>query len=286
MKYTREQIRRYFRESLEDAIVGWDREVAVECPFCDTPEVSNMSLFLDTGLWYCRSCKAAGDLLDFEERVDGTANSEQDAWERIERNMGIPVWLRGSIDENEDTESASESPIVTQARRYCEEPYRVRRWDIEVYTRRLRHQEEPLYRLLKVLRANTVFITTTKQDAEDLAKLIKGYPPLSERAMPACTAASGLDGRWNWVHGKFLTGKLAIVLAADALPVAGEINAIACSVEEYARKVKLVQLPGLKQNDGVSEWTSKHGIRQLLQLAKKADAWHSEGVGRVIATKC
>ena len=289
--YTREQVRRYFRKSLdeigEETVIPSQEEVLVQCPECDddddidheegTDSTSrNLRLFLDSGYWFCHKCQRAGDLKDFEERIVDSVS--EDKWLDIEKKMGIPLpepspkprkRKKKILEERPDAEPAPQKSLFEKrVRAYLAIPY-----EEEQYSIRSEHQR-PLFRIVEVLRARFVFVMTKKADAKILAEHFD-RPEKDPKRRKACTANSGFKGYWDRDHGKFFNGKQVFVLASENSSELTEAQAIAYSINGSSdAKVRLVHLPGMKSNDDVSLWLSDHGVSQLLRIVKSTPVWH------------
>lgn len=110
----------------------------------------------------------------------------------------------------------------------------------------------------------TVVVVEGEKDVENLEKI---------GVLATCNA--GGAGKWTPEHADYLAGRNILIIPDNDEPGRKHAQAVAESVADTAKSIRIVELPGLHgKGQDVSDWISAGGTReQLLELAKAAPAW-------------
>jgi len=122
-----------------------------------------------------------------------------------------------------------------------------------------------IYRLPEVLAAvgQVVYVVEGEKDAERLR----------EEGLVATTSAGGAES-WRKVSWKPLADRDVVILPDNDGPGQKYGQGVAGVASGIARSVKVVELPGLQENEDVSDWLDAgHTIGELQELTKQAPAW-------------
>jgi hypothetical protein len=123
-----------------------------------------------------------------------------------------------------------------------------------------------LYRLPEVRSAiragHTIYLTGSRGDADALIRL-----GLCGSSCPAARSASEIQNG----YGKSLQGAKVVVLARNNQASRNHALQIAQALQGIAAETKVLDLPGMAKDAGISEWLTKGGTKdQLKDLAVKA----------------
>jgi hypothetical protein len=252
----------------------------VRCPFHKDRKPS-LSLNLDEGIWRCHGpCNVGGGLLDFELKLSG--GSKKSAWAAIEAAMGIEN-SSASVASGADPEAIypyldGDGNLLYEAVRYPGKDFRQRRPDEHGGYICGRGNIEPvLYNLPELIGAKIALITEGEKDVETLIAALK----LRERndagrgPFAATTNTGGAD-QWQPEYGKLFKDKRVYVFQDNDVAGRRHSGAVLRSVWKYTKKVKLINLPGLKDGEDVTDWLRDHTPHELIQAIKKSPWWHPE----------
>jgi 5S rRNA maturation endonuclease (ribonuclease M5) len=240
----------YLRPKLHGLVVK-GRQVTARCPFHNDHRPS-LSINAEKGLFYCHSCRAKGNLAEFERRISGC--DKKVAKKRIARllNRGGGSDFRPKIvatysykDEN--------GKLKYQQVRFDPKDFRLRQPDGEDgWIWNLQGVSKILYRLREVLKADQVFVVEGEKDVETLRKW--GF---------VATCNVGGAGKWTDEYSKALAGKKVVILQDDDEPGRKHARAVAQSVAKFASKVILV--PPFRGAKDVTEWIENGGTKKKLK---------------------
>jgi predicted P-loop ATPase len=121
------------------------------------------------------------------------------------------------------------------------------------------------YRLPAIVAAiaagQDVWVVEGEKDADALARL--GL---------AATCNAGGAGKWRSSHAKCLRGAGAIICPDNDEAGRKHVDQVAETLAGVARRVRVLELPGLPDKGDVSDWLATgHGLAELLALAEVAD---------------
>jgi predicted P-loop ATPase len=124
------------------------------------------------------------------------------------------------------------------------------------------------YRLPQVLAAigagQIVWVVEGEKDADNLAKL-----------GAAATCNAGGAGKWRKEHAQALAGANVVIVPDNDEAGAKHAAAVAASLQGIARRVRVLELPGLAPKSDVSDWLAGgHGLAELAALAEGIADWH------------
>ena len=92
--------------------------------------------------------------------------------------------------------------------------------------------------------------------------------------VPATCNAMGA-GKWRSEHSAFLTGADVVILPDNDEPGRDHADAVAASLQEVAKSVRVLELPGLGPKQDIIDWAGQGGtVEQLHDLiAREARPW-------------
>jgi len=127
------------------------------------------------------------------------------------------------------------------------------------------------YHLPEVLNANEIFICEGEKDANNLAKL----------GLVATTNPAGA-GKWAKVFGGWFEGRHIMILPHNDDAGRAHARDVAIKLKDHAASIKIIDLPGLREKEDVSDWLSAGGtVEQLKKFADAASYWdESEDAGQ------
>ena len=166
--------------------------------------------------------------------------------------LGEPVEIYPYENESEET--------VLEVLRYEPKTFRQRRpnglggwiWDLQGV-------RKIIYRLPQVIASSdTVYICEGEKDVDLLWS--KGL---------VATTCTGGAGKWVDEHSKFIKDRVAVIVPDndDAGKNGGHKTAL--SLQKFAKSIKVVYLPGLKEHGDVTDYLEFHTIKDLLDEVEK-----------------
>jgi hypothetical protein len=105
-----------------------------------------------------------------------------------------------------------------------------------------------------------IFVVEGEKDAEALIK----------RGLIATTSPMGA-GKWNKGLTEFFTGADAIILPDNDKPGREHAVMVASKIIDVAKQIRILELPGLKLKEDVSDWLMEGSKDELLELAFNTD---------------
>ena len=117
------------------------------------------------------------------------------------------------------------------------------------------------YRLPELLAATDVVVVEGEKDADRLAAL----------GLTATTSSSGA-GKWRHEFGTYFGGKSVVIIPDNDDAGKKHAEEIRVSLLSVARKVRVVELPGLAPKGDVSDWLDNHTADDLRALLKPSVA--------------
>jgi len=109
-----------------------------------------------------------------------------------------------------------------------------------------------------------VFVVEGEKDADNLSK----------QGVLATTNPCGA-GKWRSEYNVFLKGRDVVILPDNDSPGKRHAAQVAQSLDGTARSIKVVELPGLKQKEDVTDWLQRYGhtVEELKALVERAPVW-------------
>lgn len=165
---------------------------------------------------------------------------------------------------------SAEGQLLYQVVRYRPKDFRVRRPAPDGWSWNLEGVDRVPYRLPEVMDAGEVFIVEGEKDADRLAS----------HGLVATSNAGGA-GKWRAEWGPLFTGKKVTIIPDNDDSGRAHAAAVQSSLEGYAKRIRIVELPGVKPKGDVSDWLDDHSWPELLTLlrptiAKTIDAFINE----------
>lgn len=219
LKFSRDQIRRYFTSRLPEQVIHDRVQVNVRCPFHDDRKPS-MSLNLDEGIWNCHGpCDEGGGLLDFERKFSKRGDGE--AWAAIYSAMGIEQPENGGKDYAEPEATYpytdADGEFLYEFLRYPGKQFKVRRPDGQGgWIWNLHGVDRVLYNLPQAIAARFILVTEGEKDADTLT-LKLGLEKCRIKGGSTIAATTNPFGAGNWrpEFAEYLEGKIVLVFYDD-----------------------------------------------------------------------
>jgi len=237
----------------------------VLCPFHDDHNPS-LSLDYKTGKFYCHACGAEGIILNFyalEHHLDVKRDFSK-VLKGIISDFNIPCSNSKKIVKTYDY-TDEKGNLLFQVVRYEPKGFAQRRpdgkggsiWNLNGIKR-------VLYRLQELIKgSDPVFVVEGEKDADRLIKL----------GLTATTNPGG-SGKWRQEYGEFLRNRDVVIVPDNDPPGKEHGQKVANSLAGKAKRVKVLDLPGLPEKGDVSDWLDKGGNKEtLLRLVEEAAEW-------------
>jgi replicative DNA helicase len=229
-------------------------------------------------IWKCFGCEEGGDVIDFVRKIEHLPDNGK-AGERVAELVGVPDALARPVQQTAST-SASVGKMVA-AYRYDDENgqrlYEICRIEPgkggkkkeflqrfeDAETGELvfkKHPRQVLYRLPKVLAADTVWLVEGEKDADTLDRL----------GLVATTNAGGTGAPWLPEFSESLRGKKVFIIP-DNDEAGKKCAAIrARSLQGVAAQVLTITLPVAEKGDVTDFIQTGNSVDDLKELAEDA----------------
>lgn len=156
---------------------------------------------------------------------------------------------------------SADGQLLYQVVRYRPKDFRVRRpapggwsWDLDGVDR-------VPYRLPDFADATEIIVVEGEKDADRLA----------HHGLVATSNAGGA-GKWRAEWAPLFTGKNVTIIPDNDDPGRSHAAEVMSSLEKYARRVRIVELPGVKPKGDVSDWLDDHSFEELTELLRPSVA--------------
>lgn len=241
----------------------------------------NFKVSAETGEWYCHTgCKEGGDALRFLERKDGLTFPE--ALQELARFTGTtptPAPSRNGHKNGPTRRIVStynytdeDGVLLFQAVRYEPKGFSQRApTDTPgAWTYSLSGVRRVLYVLPEVLDAvaavRAVYLTEGEKDADALG------------ALGLCATCNSMGaGKWEDAYTEALCGARVVILPDNDAPGREHAQKVAAALHGRAKRVRVVELPNLRDKGDVSDWLAAGGTKEaLLALVKAAPDWNPD----------
>lgn len=90
--------------------------------------------------------------------------------------------------------------------------------------------------------------------------------------VPATCNAGG-SRKWSSAHATFLRGADVVILPDNDVPGRQHVDTVAASLQGVAARVRVVELPGLREKEDIVEWAQAHTREELDDLVEAAADW-------------
>jgi hypothetical protein len=187
-----------------------------KCIFHDGDSKASLTIYPESGKYHCFGCGKDGMLIK-----DVFHYEDQD---KNLRYVVIKLWTK-----------PGEEKIFVQ----CQPPLGDGRM-----LKGLGGMEKILYRLPEVLKSQRVFVVEGEKDVETLRAF----------GLVATTNTGGANARWKDEYSLCLKGKDVIILPDNDEAGLSHGKDVALSLTGIAKRVRLVNLPGLKDKEDVTNW--------------------------------
>ena len=153
---------------------------------------------------------------------------------------------------------AEDGTLLYQIVRFRPKDFRMRRplpdgrWDYD-----LTGVDRVPYRLPELVGADEVIVVEGEKDADRLAAA----------GFVATTSPNGA-GKWRDEYARWFEGKNVIILPDNDDPGRGHAEDVRSSIANLARRVRVVELPGLRPKGDVSDWLETHSLDDLRLLLR------------------
>lgn len=136
------------------------------------------------------------------------------------------------------------------------------KWSINGIRRVLYHLPEICQR-----KNEPVFIVEGEKDADRLLSM----------GLLSTTNAQGA-GKWEDSFSESLRGRDVVILPDNDEPGKKHAEKIALSIYGIARKIKIIDLPGLEKKGDVSDFLDKNSVSDLLDIIKHSPEWSTDKI--------
>lgn len=247
----------------------------IVCPFHSDSDPS-LSFRSDTGLFKCFGCNVSGDAFKFYGLLKGFSDASQ--FPEILQGIGQDFGINGSGSSKKEKGrivatydyTDEKGNLLFQVVRSEPKDFKQRRpdgkggwiWNMEGV-------ELVLYRSPEVRKAERVLIPEGEKDVDNLR----------EKGFTATTAAGGAE-KWIEPYNDSLAGRDVILLPDSDQVGFKHVQKIAASLNGVARSIKILELPGLKEKQDVSDWIEAGGTKEELErLIAECPPWEPEEAG-------
>lgn len=289
MNLTQDEIVRYWETRLLGQRIPRGRaRIPVKCPLHDD-RTASATVFLDgNGGFNCNGCRRKGNLFQFEAMLSNCDLAE------AERNVASITGARaqshgaGQLVAVYDYRDAS-GKILFQKRKYLGKDgktFRVYRadgkggWQMGIDPEEGERTRRVLFHLQEVVTANVILLAEGEKDCETLDAL----DLFREQGTLRVATATNFEGAWQpgqspkWLdeYSAYCAGKFVFVFEDNDASGQAWGEHVARSVARFARGVKIVRLPGLKEKGDVSDWMETHAAQELTAEMSRAPLWKAE----------
>lgn len=239
----------------------------------------SFALNADTGAGYCHStCGRGFSLVDLHANMRGMSQEDAEAELREMSGQLVQQEVACYPYHSESGELLYEVVRLEPGKNGRSKDFRIRRYADGVAVWNLGNTAPVLFRLKRVLEADTVVVVEGEKCALAL-----------ERLGVVATTNHGGAGKWKSEHTEALRGKHVIVCPDQDAKGIQHGDLVAESVRPVARSLVVVHLPVPDKGDIVDWLADGHTLSEFWRLvedargagaAPAADAWNWRGIGR------
>lgn len=204
----------------------------------------SLSVNLSNGSFRCFGCDTKGSLFDFYMRRHGV--DYKTALNALAEKAGIAAETQRKVTGTYDY-TDKDGNLLFQVLRYTPKGFNQRRPDPDnegkwIYN--LKGISFTLYNFRQVIKAESVLIVEGEKDADNLKAI-------------GLTASCNPQGanKWKPEYNQYFRGKKVYILPDNDKPGREHAQAVAKHLKGVASSVKVIDLPGLKEKQDVSDWT-------------------------------
>ena len=214
------------------------------------------SVNLSQGTWYDFENEEGGGVVDLVKKEMPSLNGSIQGFLDTFTDTPQPKSKKSTIYDYKNLEGQT----IYQVVRYEPKSFRQRRmqdgqtvWNLQGVT--------PLpFRLNYIKDKPLVFIVEGEKDVLHLEKL--GL---------AATCNSGGSGKWTEAHSQYFKDKDIVILPDNDEPGLKHARQVQISLQNIAKSVKTIELPGLKPKEDSYDWLQKHSVQELMQLVQDTE---------------
>lgn len=246
--YFQGNYRAFYEKYLPDVKKIGGQEYKAICPFHNDSKPS-LNFNNQTGQYYCHGCNKKGNSIHFYAKINSldTKRDFGKILKGIANDFGIS-WeeQKARIDKTYDYTDA-EGNLLYQVVRMEPKDFRQRQpGNNGKWIWNLKGIEPVLYNLPQVIKAGEVFIVEGERDCHTLIDL----------GLTATTCSMGVR-KWKDVYNESLKGKDIVLIPDNDLEGKEHMTLIAISLNGQARSLKLIELPGLKSKEDITDFVTK-----------------------------
>ncbi|CAB3391655.1 phage/plasmid primase, P4 family [Kyrpidia spormannii] len=267
------------RDWLENVLpspVRWNgAEGRTLCPFHDDHDPS-LSVNVEKGVWYCHAGCGSGPLRSLADMMGVESPplveflDEDDG--RKERRKGKLKTRRHEVEYVYQDENGNPVLLVGRdghgrGKKFAQYHWEAGQWRTGKGTAPLVPYRLPVVRLA-IAEGKPVFVVEGEKDAGRL----------TENGLTATTAPMGA-GKWpaSQEFNRWFKDADIIILPDNDEPGQKHARQVAHSLAPYAKRIRVVELPGLPEKGDVSDWLDAgHTVQELLTLVEQAPEWKPE----------
>jgi 5S rRNA maturation endonuclease (ribonuclease M5) len=229
---------------------GW---LNTHCPFHDDNKIS-FGFNKRNGKWKCHAGCGNGDPIDFYAcRMDIT---RQDAIKMLSDELKISFKRRLVAKYLYRNGSGK---TIYKKKRYEPKEFLFKTKTKTGWEFGLKDANRVPYNLNKILKSRAVYICEGEKDADNLVKL----------GVTATTLDSGSSSRWLQQYNNYFKNKTVAILPDNDRAGQEFARRIAIELYDTAKLVRIIQLPGLKHKQDVTDWINDGGTKkELIGIAK------------------
>ena len=154
--------------------------------------------------------------------------------------------------------------------RYDPKDFRLRRQGLDgSYIYGVKGVRRVLYNLPEVLTATHVIVVEGEKDADRVEEALRYFKKKEGVRWAVTTCPGGAKG-WRAEYAPYFTGKSVFILTDNDEAGRKFGQDVARSVSTFARRVKVVELPGLEEKEDVSDYLDCRYAKELEQELRKA----------------
>ena len=230
------------------------------CPWHNDTKPS-LTVNLTTGQFKCFGCDKKGSIFDFymtRHSVD-----YKTAFNALAKEAGLTTEAQRRVIKTYDYVDES-GKILFQTFRYEPKDFKQRRPDGNggwIYN--LQGVQLVPYNLPEVIKAKSVIIAEGEKDCLNLKTI----------GLTASCNPMGA-GKWKPEYNQYFKGKKVVLLPDADKPGRDHALQVAKNLKGIAESIKVVELPGLKEKQDISDWIQAGGTKEgLIELIKASPEW-------------
>jgi hypothetical protein len=264
MNFESEHFEKYYATRLSGQNLS--RQSTVNCPLHED-RTASLSVNLEKGVWTCHAGCGQGGMIEFEMKFSSC--DAQTAKENVLKICGIseksrpPEAVYPYVDEDQN--------LLYEKLRFPGKKFSQRAKVNGKWVYNLQGVRKVLYHLPELISATDVFVVEGEKDADTLNKV----DWLEYDAGSRVTATTNFDGagKWRGEYNPYFAGKRVVILPDNDAPGKAHAQIVAQAIQPYARTVRVVELPGLREHGDVSDFLAANTVENLLKIIRQTPRW-------------